>query len=55
MKLLQMVKKKIKGIFSPRVYINTIKQVFDKYGINANYKSKELEDRIKVTIRIPKK
>ncbi|MDP4146749.1 MAG: nucleoid occlusion protein [Bacillota bacterium] len=48
-------KKRIKGIFSPRVYINTIKQVFDKYGINANYKSKELEDSIEVTIRIPKK
>lgn len=47
-------KKKIKGIFSPRVYINTIKQVFDKYGINAEYKSKELEDSIEVTIRIPK-
>ncbi|MBK5241133.1 nucleoid occlusion protein [Clostridium sp.] len=48
-------KKKIKGIFSPRVYINTIKQVFEKYGINAEYRSKELEDSIEVTIRIPKK
>jgi len=48
-------KKKIKGIFAPRVYINTIKQVFDKYGINAEYKSKELEDSIEVIIRIPKK
>lgn len=48
-------KKKIKGIFAPKVYINTIKQVFDKYGISANYKSKELEDSIKVTITIPKK
>ena len=48
-------KKKIKGIFTPRVYINTIKQVFDKYGINAQYKSKELEDSIEVIIRIPKK
>ncbi|WP_138204199.1 nucleoid occlusion protein [Haloimpatiens lingqiaonensis] len=48
-------KKRIKGIFSPRIYVNTIKQVFDKYGITANYKSKELEDSIEVTIRIPKK
>lgn len=48
-------KKKIKGIFAPRVYINTIKQVFDKYGINAEYKSKELEDSIEVIIRIPKR
>jgi ParB family chromosome partitioning protein len=47
-------KKRIKGIFNSKVYINTIKQVFDKYGINAAYKSKELEDSIEVTIRIPK-
>lgn len=48
-------KKRIKGIFSPKVYINTIKQVFDKYGINANYKSRDLDDFIEVTIKIPKK
>lgn len=48
-------KKKIKGIFSPRVYINTVKQVFDKYGLNAQYSSKELEDEIQITIKIPKK
>lgn len=48
-------KKRIKGIFSPTIYVNTIKQVFDKFGINAKYKSKELEDSIEVTIRIPKK
>lgn len=48
-------KKKIKGIFSPTIYVNTIKQVFDKFGINANYKSKELDDSIEVVIRIPKK
>lgn len=47
-------KKRIKGIFSPKVYINTIKQVFDKYGINANYKSRDLDDFIEVTIKIPK-
>ncbi len=29
--------KKIKGIFSPTVYINTVKQVFDRYGLNAKY------------------
>lgn len=48
-------KKKIKGIFAPKVYMNTIKQVFDKYGIDAKYKSKELDDSIEVTITIPKK
>lgn len=48
-------KKRIKGIFSPKVYINTIKQVFDKYGISANYRSKELDEFIEVTIKIQKK
>jgi ParB family protein len=48
-------KKRIKGVFASKVYINTIRQVFDKYGINAQYKSKELEDSIEVTITIPKK
>lgn len=49
------VKKRIKGVFSPRVYINTVKQVFDKAGITANYASKELDDCIEITVRIPKK
>ncbi|MCY6356370.1 nucleoid occlusion protein [Clostridium sp. ZS2-4] len=48
-------KKKIKGVFSARVYMNTVKQVFDKYGVNATYKTKELDDKIQVTITIPKK
>ncbi|WP_315117053.1 ParB/RepB/Spo0J family partition protein [uncultured Clostridium sp.] len=48
-------KKKIKGIFSPKVYINTVRQVFDKYGVSAQYSSKELEDKIQITITIPKK
>lgn len=48
-------KKKIKGIFSPRVYMNTVKQVFDKYGIEATYRTKDMEDKIQVTITIPKK
>lgn len=47
-------KKRIKGIFSSKVYVNTVKQVFDKFGINASYKTKELEDKIQVTITIPK-
>lgn len=48
-------KKRIKGVFSSKVYVNTIKQVFDKFGINASYKSKELDDCVEVTIKIPKK
>lgn len=48
-------KKRIKGIFTSRVYINTVKQVFDKYGVKANYNAKDLEDKIQITIIIPKK
>lgn len=48
-------KKRIKGIFSPKIYVNTIKQVFDKYGIDAKYRSKELDDTIEVTVVIAKK
>ena len=48
-------KKRIKGVFGSKIYINTIKQVFDKYGINAKYKSKESDDYIEVTVKIPKK
>lgn len=47
-------KKRIKGIFSPRVYINTIKQVFDKFGLNAEYSCQESEEKINITISIPK-
>ncbi|SKA91468.1 chromosome partitioning protein, ParB family [Clostridium sp. USBA 49] len=48
-------KKKIKGVFSPKVYINTVRQVFDKYGIAAQYASKDLDDCIQITVTIPKK
>lgn len=48
-------KKKIKGVFSSKVYINTIKQVFDKFGINAEYKSKDMDEYIEVVVKIPKK
>jgi ParB family transcriptional regulator, chromosome partitioning protein len=48
------VKKKLKGIFSPKVYINTVRQVFDKFAPTAEYSSKEYEDKIQITIIIPK-
>jgi len=48
-------KKKIKGIFSSRIYMNTIKQYFDKFGVSASYRSKELEDSIEIVVKIPKK
>jgi ParB family transcriptional regulator, chromosome partitioning protein len=47
-------KKKLKGIFSPKVYINTVRQVFDKFAPTAEYSSKEYEDKIQITITIPK-
>lgn len=46
--------KRIKSKISPKIYINTIKQVFEKFGVDAKYKSKELDDCIQVTITIPK-
>jgi len=46
--------KKIKGIFSPKVYINTVRQVFDKYGIGAQYSSRDMDDCIQITVTIPK-
>jgi len=47
-------KNKLKGIFSPKVYINTVRQVFDKFAPTAEYSSKEYEDKIQITIIIPK-
>lgn len=48
-------KRKIKGIFSPRVYMNTVKQVFDKFGVQAVYKTKESDETVQIVITIPKK
>lgn len=47
-------KKKMKGFFNSKIYINTVKQVFDKYGLDAQYSSKESDDSIQITITIPK-
>ncbi|SHK57475.1 chromosome partitioning protein, ParB family [Clostridium cavendishii DSM 21758] len=48
-------KKKIKGIFSSKIYVNSIKQVFDKFKIPAEYKSKDFDEYIQITVKIPKK
>lgn len=48
-------KQKMKGFFNSRIYINTVKQVFDKYGLSAEYNSKELDDSFQIIITIPKK
>ncbi|SHJ01349.1 chromosome partitioning protein, ParB family [Clostridium amylolyticum] len=47
-------KKKIKGVFSAKIYINSIKQVFDKFKIPAEYKSKDCGDYVQIVVNIPK-
>ena len=46
--------KKIKSVFPAKLYVNTIKQVFDKFNIPATYKFDEKEDYIQITVNIPK-
>lgn len=46
--------KNIKSIFPAKLYVNTIKQVFDKFNIPANYKFNESEEYIQITVNIPK-
>ncbi len=50
----QLKKAKIKGVFPGKLYVNTIKQVFKKFDIAAEYGCKEEEDYIEVTVKIPK-
>lgn len=47
-------KKKIKSVFPAKMYVNTIKQVFSKFNIPADYKFKDEEDCIQITVSIPK-
>lgn len=47
-------KKRIKSVFPAKLYVNTIKQVFDKFNIPAAYKFSEKEDCIQITVNIPK-
>ena len=46
--------KNVKSIFPAKLYVNTIKQVFDKFNIPANYKFNESEEYIQITVNIPK-
>ncbi|GAB6168751.1 nucleoid occlusion protein [Clostridium carnis] len=48
-------KKKVKSVFPAKLYVNTIKQVFDKFNIPAEYKFKDADDCIQITVSIPKK
>lgn len=47
-------KKKVKAVFPAKLYVNTIKQVFDKFNIPADYKFNESEEFIQITVNIPK-
>ncbi|MGM9972485.1 MAG: nucleoid occlusion protein [Clostridiaceae bacterium] len=47
-------KNNLKGVFSSKIYINSIKQVFDKFNIPADYKSKDCGDFVQITVTIPK-
>lgn len=48
-------KKKVKSVFPAKMYVNTIKQVFDKFNIPAEYKFKDEDEFIQITVSIPKK
>ena len=45
--------KNVKAVFPAKLYVNTIKQVFDKFNIPANYKFNESEEYIQITVNIP--
>lgn len=47
-------KKKVKSVFPAKLYVNTIKQVFDKFNIPADYKFDDKDDYIQITVNIPK-
>ena len=48
-------KSNVLSIFPAKMYVNTIKQVFDKFSIPANYDFKDSDDCIQITVSIPKK
>ncbi|MGL5633899.1 MAG: nucleoid occlusion protein [Sarcina sp.] len=47
-------KKNIKASFPTKIYVNSIKQIFDKFKIPAKYISKDCGDSIQITVTIPK-
>lgn len=48
------VKRNIKGVLPAKLYINTIKQVLQKFDIPAEYAYKDEDEFIEVTVKIPK-
>ncbi len=49
-----MKKRKGKGVLPGKLYVNTIKQVLDKFKIPAAYKLQEKEECIEIIVKIPK-
>ena len=49
-----MKKRKGKGVLPGKLYVNTIKQVLNKFNIPAEYKLKDSEEFIEITVSIPK-
>lgn len=47
-------RKKIVGSFPAKIYVNSIKQVFDKFKIPAEYKTKDCEEYVQIIVNIPK-
>lgn len=47
-------KQKFKWLINPRIITNTIKQIMDKNGIEAEYSHKEEENYMEIIVRIPK-
>lgn len=48
------VKRNVRSVLPAKLYVNTIKQVLQKFDIPAEYKYKDEEEFIEVTVKIPK-
>ncbi|MCX7903630.1 MAG: nucleoid occlusion protein [Caloramator sp.] len=48
-------KPKFKWVINPKIITNTIKDIMNKNGIDAEYKHKEYDDYMEIIVRIPKK
>ena len=44
----------LKNVLPAKLYVNTIKQVFEKFDIPAEYGYKDEEEFLELTIKIPK-
>ncbi|SKA97465.1 ParB family protein [Caloramator quimbayensis] len=48
-------KRKMKWSINPRIITNTLKQIMNKNGIDAEYKHREDDDYMEIIVRIPKR